>query len=822
MLFINENSKKIRMLTSVTRQVNALEESVSAMTPEQMLAATADLRSALARGESSLDESLPMAYALVREAVKRVLGVRAYDVQIMGAVALHSGHVCEMATGEGKTIVAAFPAYLNALTGEGVHVVTVNGYLAARDSEQIGRVHAYLGLSTGLVSDGLAPNSEDRRREYAKDITYGTTSEFGFDYLRDNMVLRPGDKVQRGLSFAIVDEVDSILIDEARTPLIISSADQDAEDLYLRYAELVASFAQDDVRVFADKKVVNVSESGARMVEERFGLDNLYDGTNPRHIHHLSVAMYARFILENGVDYIVSGDEVLIVDEFTGRVLPGRRWSDGRHQAVEAKEGVPVVRESSTMATVSIQAYYKMYPKLAGMTGTAAAAAAEFFNVYDLPVVSIPPNRPCVRRDLKDRIYATYDAKINAVCDIVSQRRRSGQPVLIGTSSVEESEQISKVLSGMGEDHRVLNARDHSREASIIAQAGRWGEVTVATNMAGRGVDILLGGNVDFLTELSYSTWLKGTDTSSMSQEVLQDVHSQIRRQHADLCARDAEQIRDLGGLLVVGISKNTSQRIDRQLRGRAGRQGDPGETQFHVSLEDKLMQVYAKSGVADLLEKNSSSGLLEGVLATRLVDRAQNGAEVANSKVREDLVKYDAVFVDQRLEVYRNRDSVLSASAAEMLSLTETCLGTFFDLLVSTEDMPQVDDGFAASIGVDFTGYGELRDNVWDEEDMRREKERAVAAALLKLGGVPASEVTEVQRATYLSTLDGLWRQHLGDLAHLREGIHLRALGQKDPLGEWQKEAYHLFADFGSAVHVHYVRSLFTVLFPAKTPPLT
>lgn len=822
----NENPKKLKVLTSVMKQVNNLEESVASLTQEAIRAATLDLHTKVTSLEASLDDSLPLAYALVREATQRVLNIRPYDVQIMGAIALHYGYVCEMGTGEGKTIVAAFPAYLNALTGKGVHVVTVNSYLAARDSEQIGRIHAYLGLSTGLVSATIAPNSQARRDEYAKDITYGTTSEFGFDYLRDNMVLRLEDKVQRSLNYAIVDEVDSILIDEARTPMIISDSAQDAEDLYRQYAELVAAFdSEQDVHIFADKKTVHAADSASRVVEQHFALDNLYDGTNAQHTHHLSVAMYARFILENGVDYIVTDNEVLIVDEFTGRILPGRRWSDGRHQAVEAKEKVPVVKESRTMATVSIQAYYKMYTKLAGMTGTAAAAAAEFFNVYNLPIVSVPPNKPSVRKDHKDVMYATYDSKMAAVCSIVSDRRAKGQPVLIGTSSVEESEQISKTLSSLNENHRVLNARDHSKEASIIAQAGRWGEVTVATNMAGRGVDILLGGNAEFLSDLTYTTWANGTDTSSMSQEVLKDVYSQISRQHEELCSTAAEEIKELGGLLVIGISKNNSQRIDQQLKGRAGRQGDPGETQFHISLEDKLMQVYAKSAIGPLMAKNPSKNILEGTLATRLVDRAQNSVELINSKTREDLVKYDDVFVAQSKEVYRSRDSILAADTQEMELLTYRCLGAFiktvFDLVAENLEVTgesgytATDEHFIELVNIEFRKYFKTELVYADEnssEEEILEHARVTAGELLKSNTLPGN--LEYSKAVYVATLDNLWRQHLGDLAHIREGIHLRALGQKDPLTEWKKDAYALFGDFSAAVQVEYIQSLLSVLF--------
>ena len=825
----NENPKKLKVLTSILGQVNALEESVASLTQEDMQAATLDLRTKVISLDTSLDDALPLAYALVREATRRVLDIRPYDVQIMGAIALHYGYVCEMGTGEGKTIVATFPAYLNALTGKGVHVVTVNSYLAARDSAQIGRIHAYLGLSTGLVSQTIDPNSQARRDEYAKDITYGTTSEFGFDYLRDNMVMQLEDKVQRGLNYAIVDEVDSILIDEARTPMLISTSAQDAENLYVQYAELVADFdAEKDVHIFADKRTVHAADSASKKIEQHFALDNLYDGTHAEHVHHLSVAMYARFILENGVDYIVADNEVLIVDEFTGRVLPGRRWSDGRHQAVEAKEKVPVVKESRTMAAVSIQAYYKMYNKLAGMTGTAAPAAAEFFNVYNLPIVSIPPNKPSIRKDHKDVVYATYDSKIAAVCSIVSKRRKEGQPVLIGTSSVEESEQISKVLSSMDENHRVLNARDHSKEASIIAQAGRWGEVTVATNMAGRGVDILLGGNAEFLTDLSYSTWANSTDTASLSEDTLENVYAQISRQHKELCSTDAEEIRGLGGLLVLGISKNNSQRVDQQLKGRAGRQGDPGETQFHISLEDKLMQVYAKSAIGPLLAKNPSKNILEGPLVTRLVNRAQSGAELVNSKTRENLVKYDDVFIAQSKEVYRSRNSILSADTQAMQSTTYTCLSAFiktvFDLvaekLKDAEELEHTDfDGhFAEMVNVEFRKYFKA-DLVNAKNNSTKEGliGDALATATAMLENNALFQDSKISKSIYLNTLDNLWRQHLGDLGHIREGIHLRALGQKDPLTEWKKDAYDLFGDFSSAVQVDYIQSLLLVLFDEK-----
>lgn len=822
----DENPKKLKALTPVKEQVNALERSVSSMTAGDMQAAMEDMRTRVASLGCSLDDSLPLAYALVRESTRRVLGIRPYDVQIMGAIALHYGYACEMGTGEGKTIVAAFPAFLNALTGKGVHVVTVNSYLAARDSQQIGRIHEYLGLSTGLVSETLAPNSPARRQEYAKDITYGTTSEFGFDYLRDNMVLSAEDKVQRGLHYAIVDEVDSILVDEARTPLIISDSAYDAEDLYRQYSDLVATFdPAKDVHIFADKRTVHAADSASRLVEQHFSLDNLYDGTNAQHVHHLSVAMYAKFILENGVDYIVQHDEVLIVDEFTGRILPGRRWGDGRHQAVEAKEKVSVVKESRIGATISIQAYYQMYDKLAGMTGT--AAAAEFFNVYKLPIVSIPPNKISVRIDHPDVMYATYDSKITAVCSLVQSRRKKGQPVLIGTSSVEESEQISKALDMLNENHRVLNARDHSKEANIIAQAGRWGEVTVATNMAGRGVDILLGGNVEFLTELAYAAWIKDRDVSLLSAEVLQDVRSQIHRQLGELCASDAEEIKGLGGLLVIGIAKNASQRIDRQLKGRAGRQGDPGETQFHISMEDKLMQVYAKSSVASFMSKNRTDGVLEGAAVARLVSRAQNGVEMINSKTREDLVKYDDVLVAQAKEVYRNRDFILGASGPEMELVTKKCTKVFIETIFAPLQEEHDGQTGTAFANVEFMKYfktnliphtgSAVEDHYASHDTYKWLRDLGIITADTLLQGSPEHSDLEVRKLLYINVLDSMWRQHLGDLARIREGIHLRAVGQKDPLHEWKKDAYDLFTEFDIAVKIDYTRNLLSALFDAN-----
>ena len=819
MFSLNENSKKLKHIKALTDQVNYFEPQMSSLTDIEVKQLTAEFKKNVENGVL-LDDLLPKAYALVREATKRVHNMRHYDVQIMGAIALHYGYISEMATGEGKTIVAALPSYLNALSGEGVHVVTVNSYLAERDHADIGKIHDYLGLSTGLVSPALPPMSQERRAEYSKDITYGTTSEFGFDYLRDNMVTSPGEKVQRGHAYALIDEADSILIDEARVPMIIANPSSAGDDMYRKYSDLVASFDIDtDVHVHKDKKTVHVSDLGAQKVESTFGVANLYDGTNPQHVHHLSVALYAQYILENGVDYIVTDDRVDIVDEFTGRVLQGRRWGDGRHQAVEAKEKVTVQEESLTMASISIQAYYKMYAKIAGMTGTAASAAAELMSVYGLPVVSIPPNKPSLRKDAPDVIYATYDQKIRAVCNLVKTRRELGQPVLIGTSSVEESEKVSEVLRSMGQKHKVLNARDHANEAATIASAGRWGEVTVSTNMAGRGVDIILGGNAGIMAKDTYEYWLANTDTSSLSTDVLLDVRSQISKQHASLCAADALEIAALGGLLVIGTSRNNSERVDQQLRGRAGRQGDPGETQFHVSMQDTLMQVYAKSAIGAVLAKNANKEVIQSALAAKVVTKAQLAAEGLSTRARAELVKYDDVYVLQQTEVYRLRDAVLDGTYEYMRETTESYLSEVCSSMYESSldeynclDFETLSNEFKEIFKIPLSSIDfvdEHGDALSSDSEKRHLPAFDLAKSVLSLDALDIPTRLTLMRSTYLTTLDTLWRPHVDNLKNIQEGIHLRSLGQKNPLTEWQQEAFDMFTLLSSDLKTEYIINL-------------
>ena len=663
--------KKVKALAGLVPEINAFEDQISRLSDDDLRGKTNEFRSRMDRGES-VDDLLPEAFSVTREASKRVIGQRHFDVQLMGGAALHFGWVAEMKTGEGKTLVSTLPAYLNGLSGRGMHIITVNDYLARFHAEWMGRIHNFLGLSVGLVIPGHREQPALKRADYACDITYGTNNEFGFDYLRDNMATRLTDKVQRGHVYAIVDEVDSILIDEARTPLIISGRVADAAKLYYKFASIVRGLKRDvHYEVEEDKRIVVPTEAGIEAVEAALGLENLYDEIQQNFVHQLQAALKAKELYRRDKDYIIQAGEVKIVDEFTGRILEGRRWSEGLHQAVEAKEGVKIKEENQTLATITLQNYFRMYEKLAGMTGTAQTEAAELMSTYGLQVIPVPTNRPLVRADQPDLIYKSEQAKFSAVVDDIVERFETGQPVLVGTVSVNKSELLSRELQKRGIDHEVLNAKQHTREAEIVAQAGRLHAVTVSTNMAGRGVDILLGGNPEGLAKVEVVR--AGLDIDS---EEGQARFQELLPKFEGECKAEGDEIRKLGGLYVIGSERHESRRIDNQLRGRSGRQGDPGESRFYLSLDDELMRLFATGALSWVMGRAlPDDEAIEAKMVTKAIERAQSTVEQRNAEIRKNVLKYDEVMNEQRKVIYMRRDQILAGSdlrAAAMDYLAE------------------------------------------------------------------------------------------------------------------------------------------------------
>ena len=792
--------KKLKALEALVPEINAVEPSVEVLSDDQLRARTADFRSQLDRG-AELNDILIDAFAVSREAARRVIGQRHYDVQLIGGAALHFGWVSEMRTGEGKTLVSTLPVYLNALSGKGVHVVTVNDYLAARDAEWMGRIHRFLGLDIGLVVPS-AYDSEHKRRQYGADITYGTNNEFGFDYLRDNMAPTRRAQVQRGHNYCIVDEVDSILIDEARTPLIISGRVADAAKLYQQFARIAATMVRDvDYEVEEDKRNVAVLEPGISKVEGALGIDNLYDEVSANLVHQMNAALRAKELYGRDRDYVVSHGEVKIVDEFTGRILEGRRWSEGLHQAVEAKEGVRIKEENQTLATITLQNYFRLYDKLAGMTGTAATEAAEFASTYGLDVVPVPTHLPVARADHGDLIYKTEFVKLESVVDDISERTRTGQPILVGTVTVENSEKLAAALDRRGITHSVLNAKEHTREAEIIAQAGRLGSVTVATNMAGRGVDILLGGNPEGLARRDLLR-----DKVDADDPANTDAFMKLVEHYEPECRAEGDQVRKLGGLYVLGTERHESRRIDNQLRGRSGRQGDLGESRFYLSLEDDLMRLFATGAVNWVMDRTLPDDVpLEAKMVTKAIERAQNTVEQKNAEVRKNVLKYDEVMNEQRKVIYARREQILGgddlrAESLEYLrdataaAVSDHCAGD----VVREWDL----DGLLATIRTywpseltaeELTGDGS-RD--WSPADVTELLcADGVARYEAREAEIGPTAMREVERQVLLRLVDQRWREHLADMDHLREGIHLRGIGQKDPVSEWQREGFDMFA---------------------------
>jgi preprotein translocase subunit SecA len=829
--------KKIKALEAMVPDIGAFEPEISALSDDALKAKTGEFRQRLDNG-ADLDDLLLEAFAVCREGAKRTIGQRHYDVQMMGGAALHFGWVAEMKTGEGKTLVSTLPAYLNGLTGKGVHLVTVNDYLARRDAEWMGQIHRWLGLSVGLIIPGYKNSPSEKRASYESDITYATNNEMGFDYLRDNMAQTKADKVQqRGHNYCIVDEVDSILIDEARTPLIISGRVGDAAKLYYRFASIVRGLQRDvDYEVEEDKRVVVPLEAGIDKVERALEVENIYDDVQANLVHQFTVALKAKELYKRDKDYIVQGGEVKIVDEFTGRILEGRRWSEGIHQAVEAKEGVKIKEENQTLATITLQNYFRMYDKLAGMTGTAQTEAAELANTYDLGVVPIPTNRPLARIDAPDLIYKSEQAKFDAIIDDIEPRHAKGQPILVGTASVARSEILGRLMGQRGIPHEVLNAKQHTREAEIVTQAGRLGAVTVATNMAGRGVDILLGGNPeglarhDVLKEGHTADLLVDEYELPLPLEQMPDDFREARAkalsryqellaEYSAQCKAEGETVRELGGLYVIGSERHDSRRIDNQLRGRAGRQGDPGESRFFLSLDDDLMRLFATGALNYVMGRAlPDDEAIEAKMVTKAIERAQTTVETKNAEIRKNVLKYDEVMNEQRKVIYARRDQILDGE--DLRSAAMEYLAEAVDALIGTHCASAADDEWdLEGLNKELTLYfpntitdDDLRqcgdtDEIYDlvmgqatEHYERRESE---------LGN---DVLRQVERQVMLRIIDQRWREHLEEMDYLQGGINLRAMGQKDPLTEWQREGFEMFGAMMTGIAQDFVKYVMNV----------
>jgi preprotein translocase subunit SecA len=807
--------KKVRRLAELVPLIGALEPEMQGLSDDALAHKTVEFRERLDQGET-LDDLLIEAFAVVREAAWRVLGQRHFDVQLMGGMALHFGWIAEMKTGEGKTLVSTLPVYLNALDERGVHIVTVNEYLAQRDAEWMGRVHRWLGLTVGLISASV-DDPAAKKAAYAADLTYGTNSEFGFDYLRDNMARSRETMAQRGHVFAIVDEVDSILIDEARTPLIISGPADEAAQLYYQFASIARTLTRDvDYEVDEEKKTVVPLESGIEKVEQAVGVDNIYDDVSVNYVHQLTKALTAKDLYKRDKDYLVAGGEVKIVDEFTGRTLEGRRWSDGLHQAVEAKERVKIKEENHTWATVTLQNYFRMYEKLAGMTGTAETEAGEFASTYALPVVPIPTNKDMVRADEADLVFKTEEAKFNAVVEDIVERHGLGQPMLVGTASVAKSEVLSRLLERRGVPHNVLNAKQHFREAEIVAQAGRRGGVTVATNMAGRGVDIILGGNAELLAQQELLA--EGVDLDT--DEGL----AQLDQREAALearCRAEGEEVRKLGGLYVLGSERHESRRIDNQLRGRSGRQGDPGESRFYLSLDDELLRLFATGAMSWVMGRTLPEDVpIESKTVAKAIERAQNTVEARNAEMRKDALKYDEVMDQQRKVIYERRLQIIDGDDLE--EHTEDLLAGAAEKLVAEHCPTEYEEDWDLKALVD--GIGQYYTTKFTPEDLAQAAttedlvESIVEEALdyyeqhseSMPGG--AETMRQIERDVYLQIMDARWRDHLAEMDNLKDGIHLRWTVQADPLNAWQQEGYSMFGQLMEVIDNDYLRYILHV----------
>ncbi|RUR01303.1 preprotein translocase subunit SecA [Labedella endophytica] len=817
----------LRRLQSISKTVNSLEDDFTGLSDDELRGETDQLRERFEKGES-LDDLLPEAFAAVREAAKRTLGMRPFDVQVMGGAALHLGNIAEMKTGEGKTLVATLPAYLNAIAGKGVHIVTVNDFLASYQSELMGRVFRALGMTTGVILSGQTPIQ--RREQYAADITYGTNNEFGFDYLRDNMAWQSKDMVQRGHFFAVVDEVDSILIDEARTPLIISGpASGEANRWFTEFAKIAVRLIEGvDYEVDEKKRTVGVLEAGIEKIEDHLGIDNLYESANTPLISFLNNAIKAKALFKKDKDYVVMNGEVMIVDEHTGRILAGRRYNEGVHQAIEAKEGVAVKAENQTLATVTLQNYFRLYEKLSGMTGTAETEAAEFMSTYKLGVVPIPTNRPMKRKDQSDLVYKNEESKFGQVVEDIVERHESGQPVLVGTTSVEKSEYLSRLLAKKGIRHEVLNAKNHAREAAIVAQAGRLGGVTVATNMAGRGTDIMLGGNAEFLAVQEMSQkGLSPSETPDEYEAAWDEVFDRVKAEVEE----EAEKVRDAGGLYVLGTERHESRRIDNQLRGRSGRQGDPGESRFYLSLTDDLMRLFNSGAAEGIMARGVPDDVaIESKVVSRAIRSAQGQVESRNAEIRKNVLKYDDVLNRQREAIYADRRHILEGD--DLHDRTQKFLeGVVDEVLDQHLAEGSSDDWDLDALWVELkTLYpiGLTIDEVVQEASTRgrlnRDFLRREILSDAKLAyerreeqlGSPA--MRELERRVVLQVIDRRWRDHLYEMDYLKDGIGLRAMAQRDPLVEYQREGYTMFQQMMGQIREESVGYLFNLEVEVKS----
>ena len=853
-IFGNYSQKELKRIDPIVKKVLALEDTYRNMSEEELRSQTAVLKERLANGET-LDDILPEAFAACREACDRVLDMRPYPVQIIGGIILHQGRIAEMKTGEGKTLVETLPAYLNALTGKGVHIVTVNDYLAKRDSEWMGKVFSYMGLSVGLVIHGV--ENDDRREAYASDITYGTNNEFGFDYLRDNMVTYKENRVQRGFNYAIVDEVDSILIDEARTPLIISGRGDKSTDLYQKADRFVRTLTAIKVKEHDDKEetddvnadyiidekanTATLTPRGAEKAEKYFNVENINDADNMTLLHHINQAIKAHGVMKRDVDYVVKDGEVIIVDEFTGRLMLGRRYNDGLHQAIEAKEGVTVARENRTLATITFQNYFRMYHKLSGMTGTAMTEADEFREIYGLDVVEIPTNKPVIREDMPDVVYKTEAAKFRAVIDEIVDAHAKNQPVLVGTISIEKSEILSNMLKKRGIPHNVLNAKHHDREAEIVAQAGMPGAVTIATNMAGRGTDIMLGGNAEFLAKAEmrkqgYDEEMINAATAYFetgAEDILaaRALYRELYKKFKEEIAPKAEEVRNAGGLYIIGTERHESRRIDNQLRGRAGRQGDPGKTRFYVSLEDDLMRLFGGERLQSLMTtlKIDEDMPIDAKLISSSIESAQRKVEGRNFEMRKNVLKFDDVMNKQREIIYGQRSKVLEGEdlKSEIAKMRAESVEKTADIYLAADEDKEnwnlngLRDYYSGWLLTD----GDLRFDKDEFEKLKKEDvvriirdrmEERYAAREKEFG---EETMRELERVALLRNVDLKWMDHIDDMSDLKQGIYLRGYGQHDPVVEYRIEGFEMFDSMIEAIREDTVKMLLTVRLRAEEP---
>ncbi len=827
--------KQMREYQNRAAYIDTLEPRMQELTDEELFAITAAFRERLDRGEN-LDDLLPEAFAATREASVRTIGLRHFPVQLIGGMVLHEGKIAEMKTGEGKTLVSTLAGYLNAVSDQGVHVVTVNDYLARRDSEWMGQVYKALGMKVGLIQNGM--KTAQKKLAYAADVTYGTNSEFGFDYLRDNMVTRADSRVQRGHHFAIVDEVDSILIDEARTPLIISGAGTQAAETYNKFARVMPGLVRDkDFEMDEAKKTITTTESGLEKVEAMLGIDDIYADPSGQLANHLQQALKAQFLFHRDVDYVVADGEVKIVDEFTGRIMEGRRWSEGLHQAVEAKERVKVREENQTLATITLQNYFRLYDKLSGMTGTAMTEDEEFRKIYNLAVVAIPPNKPVIRDDENDLVYRTIEAKFDAVADDVAARHANGQPCLIGTVSIESSEKLSRLLDKRGIRHETLNAKNHEREAHIIAQAGRVGAVTIATNMAGRGTDILLGGNPDVLADDILRS--RGFDPAlhegdeveegGMAAPSDQDRAAALEESRA-VCSREHDQVLNAGGLCVIGTERHESRRIDNQLRGRSGRQGDPGSTQFYLSLEDDLMRLFGGNrmdSIASMMQKTNmpEDMPIQASMVSKAIEGAQRQVETMHFAARKNVLEYDDVMNLQRAAIYDERNAILDGKNMDE-RLPRIISDAVEDVVAENCDAKSPSDDWdthAVDLWVaNMTGRDDFSCEAVEHDDDPDELARSIVGYLEQVYADKSEQLGEsvmkmLESQVMLRIMDTRWMAHLQDMDYLKAGIGLRAFGQRDPLVEYKNEAYNAFQSLTSGMYEDYLRTLLRLQVAAK-----